>query len=76
MNDPTAVANRAGTLLPPMAARSRGAIEPAWKPSSKRLSKKDTLTAGAFMIFYVAAYLAAGYAGVTMIEWVWMRVFG
>ena len=76
MNDPAAIANHAGTLLPPMAARSRGAIQPTWEPSNKRLSKKDTFTAGAFLIFYMAAYLAAGYAGVTMIEWVWMRIFG
>jgi hypothetical protein len=76
MNDPAGIANHAGVFLPPMAAPSRGAIQPTWEPSQKRLSNKDTLTAGAFMIFYLAAYWAAGYSGVTMIEWAWMRVFG
>lgn len=51
-------------------------MQPAWEPSKRRLSKKDTITAGAFLLFYLAAYLAAGYAGVTLIEWTWMRMFG
>lgn len=59
-----------------MAARSRGSIQPAWEPSKRRLSKKDTITASTFLLFYLAAYLAAGYAGVTLIEWAWMRIFG
>ncbi len=46
------------------------------EPSERRLSKKDTFTASAFLIFYLAAYLAAGYAGVTFVEWAWMRIFG
>ncbi len=37
---------------------------------------KDSLRAGAFMLFYLAAYAAAGYAGLAFVEWAWMRVFG
>jgi hypothetical protein len=37
---------------------------------------KDSVRAGAFLIFYLALYGAAGYAGITLIEWVWMKVFG
>jgi hypothetical protein len=59
-----------------MAARSHGTIQPTWEPSKRRLSKKDTITVSAFLLFYLAAYLAAGYAGVTLIEWAWMRIFG
>ena len=59
-----------------MAARARGAIQPAWEVSNRRISKKDSLRAGAFLILYMAAYGAAGYAGVMFIEWVWMRIFG
>lgn len=79
MSDPAAVTSHSafiatdGTTLP---GRSRDEFQPTWTPPEKRLSKKDTFTAGAFMAFYLAAYLAAGYAGVTFIEWAWMRVFG
>lgn len=76
MNEPAGVASHTGTLLPPMAARKPGAIRPAWKPSNRRISKKDSIRAGAFLILYMAAYGAAGYAGVMFIEWVWMRIFG
>jgi len=37
---------------------------------------KDSITAGAFMLFYLAAYGAAGYLGVMLVEWAWMRIFG
>jgi hypothetical protein len=37
---------------------------------------KDSARAGAFLIFYLAAYWAAGYAGIRLIEWAWMTVFG
>jgi hypothetical protein len=76
MNDPAGIVSHAGTLLPPMAATSRVSIQPTWEPSKSQLSKKDTITASAFLLFYLAAYLAAGYAGVTLIEWAWMRIFG
>jgi hypothetical protein len=77
MAEPIGVASHAGSLvLPPMAARSPGAIRPDWEPSTRRPSGKDSLTAGAFMLFYVALYLAAGFAGVTFMEWAWMQVFG
>jgi hypothetical protein len=59
-----------------MAARLHGAIQPTWDRPKRRLSKKDTFTASAFLLLYLAAYLAAGYAGVTLIEWAWMRIFG
>jgi hypothetical protein len=37
---------------------------------------KDSIRAGAFLILYMALYGAAGYAGITLIEWVWIEVFG
>jgi hypothetical protein len=76
MNDPAGVASHVGTLLPPMAGRRSGAIRPAWEPPGKRLSIKDSIRASTFLMFYTAAYMAAGYAGVAFIEWVWMRMFG
>jgi len=75
MNEPAGAASHAGVLLPPMAARSHGLVQPAWEPPIRRLSMKDSVRAGAFLIFCLAAYWAAGYAGVTLIEWAWMKVF-
>ena len=37
---------------------------------------KDSICAGAFLILYLALYGAAGYAGITLMEWVWIKVFG
>jgi hypothetical protein len=37
---------------------------------------KDSVRAGAFLIGCLALYFAAGYAGVTLIEWAWMKIFG
>jgi len=68
-------ASHAGSLLPRIAAPPRGPIRPAWQPSKRRLSTRESVRACAFLMFYTAAYLAAGYAGVTFIEWVWMSVF-
>jgi hypothetical protein len=76
MNEPAGVASHAGVLLPPITARSRGPLQPAWEPSTRRLSTKDSVRAGAFLIGYLALYGAAGYAGITLIAWVWMKVFG
>jgi hypothetical protein len=59
-----------------MPARARVEVVRVWEPPPKKVSLTDTLSAGAFLVFYLAAYLAAGFAGVTFIEWVWMRVFG
>jgi hypothetical protein len=76
MNEPLGAASHAGGLLPPMAARSRGPVQPVWEPSVRRLSTTDSVRAGAFLICYLAAYLAAGYAAITLIEWMWTRAFG
>lgn len=58
-----------------MAARTRGPVQPAWEPVNRRLSKKDSVRAGAFLIFYLAMYMAAGYAAITLLAWAWMQVF-
>jgi hypothetical protein len=76
MNERAGIATRAGTLAPTMPRRARIEVVRAWESPPRRLSMKDSITAGAFMIVYMAAYLAAGFAGVTIMEWVWMRIFG
>jgi len=76
MNEPAGVVTHTGALMPTMAAAAPGAIRPAWEPSNRRPTTRDSLTAGVFMLFYLAAYAAAGYLGVMFIEWAWMRIFG
>ena len=62
--------------MPTMAAAETGTIRPTWEPSNRRPSRKDSITAGLFMLAYLAAYAAAGYLGVMFVEWAWMRIFG
>jgi len=76
MNDQVGVASQAGSFLPSMAARPRGEVVRVWEPPPKKLSLLESVSAGAFLVFYLAAYLAAGFAGVSVMEWAWMRVFG
>jgi hypothetical protein len=76
MNERASVASQAGTLAPRMPRRARIEVVRAWEAPPKQLSTKDSITAGAFMIVYMAAYLAAGFVGVTVMEWAWIRIFG
>jgi len=75
MSEQVGVSGPAGTRLPPMAGRTRGAVQRGWEPPPKKLSLKDSVSAGAFLVFYLVAYLMAGFAGVTFMEWAWMQVF-
>jgi hypothetical protein len=76
VNEQASIANQAGTLIPTMAGRTHIEVVRAWEAPPRKLSMKDSITAGTFMVFYLAAYLAAGYVGVTFMEWAWMRIFG
>ena len=64
------------TFLPPVAARSRGMAEEFPVSLPGRPTLKDSIIAGAFLILYLAGYLAAGFAGVTLLKWAWLRIFG
>ena len=79
MNEQAGIASHPPLIMAeyaPMAARSSEPVPQIWERSPRRLSAKDTFTSSAFLIFYMAAYLAAGYVGVTFMEWAWMRIFG
>ncbi|HXO44843.1 MAG TPA: hypothetical protein VN846_05200 [Candidatus Cybelea sp.] len=76
MSDPAGLATHAGTLLTPIPTRSHAEVVRVWVPRPKKLLARDSITAGAFLVLYLAVYLTAGFAGVNLIEWVWMRVFG
>jgi len=64
------------TFLPPVAVRSRDAVEALPASPPERPTLKNSITAGAFLVLYLAAYLAAGFAGMAMLEWAWLRIFG
>jgi hypothetical protein len=79
MNEHAGIARHSPMILAgraPMAGRAHIEVVRAWESPPKRLSMKDSFRAGAFLIFYLVAYLAAGFVGVTFMEWAWMRIFG
>jgi len=46
-----------------------------WDPAPVTLSAKRSLGACAFLLFYVALYLGAGFAGVTVVERLWSALY-
>ncbi|MGA8366923.1 MAG: hypothetical protein ACLQMT_10545 [Candidatus Acidiferrales bacterium] len=46
------------------------------EPSSAKYGIQDSFAAGALMLLYVAAYIAAGFASLALLEWAWVRIFG
>jgi hypothetical protein len=56
-------------------ARSRDAAGRQWESAPTELPMKRTFAAGAFLLFYLAAYLGVGFAGVTLIEHAWSALF-
>jgi hypothetical protein len=76
MNDQASIATHVGGLVRTMPPRAHIEVVRVWEPPPTKLSLKDSITASAFMVIYLAAYLAAGYVGVTFMEWAWMRIFG
>lgn len=58
--------------------RSSAPISLAAGPRNSRLrglALKDSCFAAAFLTLYVATYLAAGFAAVTIVEWAWTKLF-
>jgi hypothetical protein len=45
-------------------------------PSPRKLPVKDSVLACLFLSLYVGTYMAAGFVGVTMIEWAWVKLVG
>ena len=76
MNEHFGMSEAVSTFLPPVATRSHSMVEelPASLPGRPTL--KNSIAAGAVLILYLAAYLAAGFAGMAMLEWAWLRIFG
>jgi hypothetical protein len=64
----------AGTFAPmavPPCAMTRG----NWQPPQKKIPLRDSVFAFAFLIFYLTAYLAAGFAGIAAVKWAWAVLF-
>jgi hypothetical protein len=75
MNDQAELAGHTGTFLTPIPNRTHCEVVRVWEPPPKKVSPRDSLTAGAFLVLYLAVYMTAGFAGVNFVEWAWMRVF-
>ena len=76
MSDQAGLASHAGAFLAPVSTRTRCEVVRVWERGPKMLSLRDSLTAGAFLILYLAFYLTAGFAGLNFIEWAWVHIFG
>jgi hypothetical protein len=44
--------------------------------SPRKLPMKDSVLACLFLSLYVGTYMAAGFVGVTAIEWAWAKLIG
>ncbi|HXQ27356.1 MAG TPA: hypothetical protein VN822_13180 [Candidatus Acidoferrales bacterium] len=76
MSDQYGMGEAVSSFLPPVAVRSRSMVEELPASLPERPTLKNSITAGAFLVLYLAAYLAAGFAGMAMLEWAWLRIFG
>ena len=70
------MAEHAGAFLPPLHSRSREIATPARMHSQAKPGLRDSLAAGALMLLYVAAYIAAGFAVLAVAKWAWAGIFG
>ena len=66
--------NEEALLTPPSVQADRVA-EPDWQGLRRKPSIGDSLTTVAFLLVYVAAYAAAGRAGLALVEWAWAAIF-
>jgi hypothetical protein len=53
-----------------------GSFETPPKMSARKLPMRDSVVACLFLSFYVGTYMAAGFVGVTAIEWAWVKLIG
>lgn len=63
------------TFLPRVSLRSRQRRHREWYAPPRKPSIKDSLLAGGFLVAYLAAYVAAGRAGIALVEWAWVAIF-
>jgi hypothetical protein len=61
--------------LPLVTKVSLGPVSNTQSDLASNLPLKDSCFACAFLSFYLAIYLAAGFASVAAIEWAWTRLF-
>jgi len=58
-------------MAPPSRAMTRG----IWQPPQKKIPLRDSVFAFTFLIFYLAAFLATGFAGIAVVQWFWAALF-
>ena len=64
-----------GTFRPLALARPIEAMERFPEPSLAKPRTKHTMVASAFLVLYVAIYLAIGFLGISLIGRAWATVF-
>ena len=64
-----------GAFIPRLADRSRHEVAGDRQAPRNQLSTKDSIAACAFLLSYVAAYLGIGFAGMLVVERVWLAIF-
>lgn len=75
MSEQMESALQVGTFKPLVSIRPIEAMERCPEPSIAKPRTRHSLVASAFLVLYVAAYLAIGFAGVSLMERVWATVF-
>jgi hypothetical protein len=76
MSETSELNYQADTFRPWLQKHSPIGIAPSPRGLKKNLPLKDSLFACGFLTMYLAVYLAAGFAGITAIGWVWTTIFG
>lgn len=64
-----------GTFTPLVSSRSIGEIERRAEPPLAKPATKHSIVAAAFLMLYVAMYLAIGFLGISLIGRAWSTVF-
>ena len=64
-----------GTFRPLVSARPIEAAERRRELSLAKPATRHSLIAGAFLVLYVAIYLAIGYVGISLIGRAWATIF-
>jgi len=75
MSAPSPSAFNEEVLLTPPSLHGGRVTEADWQGLRQKPSIGDSLTAVAVLLVYVAAYAAAGRAGLALVEWAWVAIF-
>jgi len=75
MNEPYESSLQSRAFVPVVPSGPVIRVERPWEDSPGKLSLKRSIAACGFLVFYLAAYLGAGYAGIVIVEKIWSLLF-